>query len=390
MNRRIYLMLLSLAFVLRLSAQQSMSLAEAIDYALANSPEVRIANLNIKDAEWRVKENKSIALPHLALGIDYNYYIQQPALPIEALGFEGGEPGQKITFALQKSLNGKIELNQLLFSNEYLIGIKGARMYHEYVTLQLNAARERVRNHVRDAYLPALLFTKAVEVLDSNIQNQVELVNETKAILKAGFAEQLDVDRLEYILSSLQIRRETQVRQQEIVVNALKYQLNIPVSEVVTVSDDLDALLAEYASIDPNEELNYMNRPDYVAILKAQELDQMQVQLYEKDWLPTLSFFASYNPGFQGNKELFWIPSALAGVSLRMNIYDGGWSRAKQERATISALQTEEQKHLMTTGFDLEVENARVQYNTALQQVQDQEHNLDLARRIHVTFRNKI
>jgi outer membrane protein TolC len=39
----------------------------------------------------------------------------------------------------------------------------------------------------------------------------------------------------------------------------------------------------------------------------------------------------------------------------------------------------------MTTGFDLEVENARVQYNTALQQVQDQEHNLDLARRIHVT-----
>jgi len=161
--------------------------------------------------------------------------------------------------------------------------------------------------------------------------------------------------------------------------------LNIPVNESLSISDDLDALLAEYASIDPNEELNYMNRPDYVTVLKAQELDQTQVQLYEKDWLPTLSFFASYDPSFQGNSNLYWIPSALAGVSLRMNIFDGGWSRAKQERAMISALQTEEQKHLMTSGFDLEVENARVQYGTALQLVQDQEHNLDLARRIHVT-----
>jgi len=388
MNTKIYIIIISLFFGAKLSSQQAMSLTQAIDYALANHPDVRIANLNVKDAEWRVKENKSIALPHLSLGANYNYYIQQPALPAEAIGIPGAE-GQKISFALQTSINGKIELNQLLFSNEYLVGIKGARMYHDYVQLQLDAVKEEVRNKVRDAYIPALLLTKSVEILDKNIENQQELVDETQAIQKAGFAEQLDVDRLEYLLSNLKTRRENLSLQKEIVVNALKFQLNIPVSQVITVSDDMDALLADYTSINPDEALDYMNRPDYVAILKQEELQAVQVELYEKDWLPTLNLFGSYDPSFQGNNNLYWIPSALAGVSLRMNIYDGGWSKAKQERATIQALQVTEYKNVMIQGFDLEIENARVQYRTASQEVQDQERNLALAQRIHETSETK-
>jgi outer membrane protein TolC len=388
MSRRIFFILLSLSFGLTLKSQKTFSLAEAIDYALANHPDVRVANLNLKDAEWRIKENRATALPQLSLGVNYQYYIQQPGLPIEALGFEG-EPGQRITFALRNNLSGSIQYNQLLFNNSYTVGIKAAKLYREYVNLQLNSVKEKVRNNVMDAYMPALLLTQSINVLDENITNQEKLFNETKAVYKAGFAEQLDVDRLDYVMSTLKMERENLSRQKETVIDLLKFAMNIPVGEEINLSDDLDALLQEYASIDPDEALDYNNRPDYITILKARELNQIQVDLYDKDWLPTVSFFASYNPSFQGNQKLFWIPAALAGVSINMPIYDGGLSRARQERAKIAAMQVDEQKNTMLKAFDLEIETARIQYKNAKQKVQDQEKNLALAQRIYNTSQIK-
>ncbi|MFZ1679182.1 MAG: TolC family protein [Saprospiraceae bacterium] len=389
MYRRLLLTILPLSFVVILSAQKTMSLSDAIEYAMANHPDVRIAKLNVKDAEWRIKENRATAYPQLSLGINYQFFIQQPALPAEALGFGGSEPGQKIKFQLRNNLTGKVEYDQLLFNNSYLVGLKAAKLYRQYVDLQLSSVREKVRNSVTDAYLPALLISETVIVLDKNIENQQKLFNDTKATYKAGFVEQLDVDRLDYLLSTLKTQRDNLVRQKETIINALKFTINIPVSEEIMLSDDLDALLQKYVTLNPDEALDYNNRPDYVTILKARELNAVQVELYQKDWLPTVSFFASYNPSFQGNSKLFWIPSAVAGLAISMPIYDGGLSKAKQERAIIAATQVDEQKNMLVRAFDLEIENARNQYKNARQKVDNQEHDLALAQRIYDTTQIK-
>lgn len=384
MNPKPIFLLLFLLAAFGLKAQQTLTLSEAIDYAIANHPEVRLAQLNLRDAEWRIKENKATALPQVNLGINYSYFLQQPAVPAEAFGFPG-EEGQKLTFALRNNLAGKVSVNQLLFNNSYLVGIKAAKVYREYVNLHLNAVKENLRQKVRDAYLPALLITESVTVLDSNIINQENLVNETRAIYKAGFVEQLDVDRLELIASTLRTQRESLLRQREILVNLLKFTIQMPVEDQIILKDDMEILLDQYADINAEEELDLNKRPEYVSLLKARELNEIQVELYEKDWLPTISAFASYDPSFQGNEKLYWIPSAIAGLAVTMPIYDGGLSKAKQERAIIAAMQVDEQKNMMVRGFELEVENARTQYKSALMEVEDAERNLALAGKIHNT-----
>ena len=388
MFKRLTIVSVALLLILRLEAQKTMSLSEAIDYALAHHPDIRVANLNVKDAEWQIQENKATALPHVDLGVSYSYFIQQPAIPAIALGF-GEDPNQKLTFALRNNLAGKISVNQLLFNNSYLIGMKAARMYRDYVNLQLDAVKEKLRQNVRDAYLPALLLTESVAVLDSNIVNQELLLNETKAIYKAGFVEQLDVDRLDLISSTLKTERESLLRQRDILIDVFKFAINMPASEQVILSDDLTSLLNAYADINVEEELDYNSRPDYVTMQKLKEMNKLNIELYDKDWLPTVSLFASYDPTFQGNDKLYWIPSAIAGISVNMPIYDGGLSRAKQERAIIAAMEVDEQSDMMIRGFDLEIQNARNQYKNAVQKVKDQERNLALAKRIHNTSQIK-
>jgi outer membrane protein TolC len=389
MIRRILFLLIPFGLSTATFAQEAMSLADCIEYALVNHQEVHLAQLSMRDADWQIKENRAAAYPHFSLGLNANRYIQQPALPAEALGFEGAPAGTKVKFALENTYSGTITYDQLLFNSDYIVSLKAAKLYRQYAELQYRTVVERVRDKVNDAYLPALVLSESISVLDRNITNQELLLKETKATYATGFVEQLDVDRVDYVVSTLKTLRESQVRQRDMMLDNLKFTMNMPLATVITLSDDIDKLLADYDDIDPEEALNYMNRPQYPEILKLRELSQVQIEIYQKDWLPKLSFFANYNPSFQGGDELFWIPSALIGFSLTMPIYDGGYSDAKEERAIVSALKVDEQKSTIMRALDLQVETARKQYANNKQKVADQEHNVALAQRIHDTAQAK-
>lgn len=387
MIRRILLLLIPFGFAaLPTSAQESMSLEDCIAYALTNHPDVHLAQLTMKDANARIKENRSDAYPHFNLGAFADHYIQQPAIPGEALGF--GDIG-KVKFALQNNYHGSVSYDQLLFNSDYVVSLKAAKMYKDYAQLQLETVKEKVRDMVTDAYLPALVVSESIKVLDENILNQQQLLKETKATYGSGFLEQLDVDRVEYVVSTLTTLRESQVRQREILLDNLKFTMNKPLTDQISLTDDIDKLLADYDDINPEEVLDYMNRPQYVEMLKLRELSEVQVEVYQKDWLPKLSFYASYNPSFQGNDKLYWIPSAIMGLSLTMPIYDGGFSDALQERAEVNVMKVDEQKQTLMRALDLEVEVARKQYANSKQKMADQEFNVNLAKKIFDTTQIK-
>ncbi len=373
-----------------------MRLADCIQYAYDNNPQMRIAQLQVTDADWQIKENKAIGFPQLAAGISYQYFIQRPGIPASIFAFGPGSDTLgdiKIAFSAKHNLTPSLAYNQLLFSNSYLIGLKAAQYYREYVADQLAVTRQTLRDQVTDAYLPALLIAENLGILDKNIGNLEKLLSETKATQQAGFAEQLDVDRLELSLSSLKAERDNIVRQREIVVNALKMAMGMPVKQALELADDVQKLMSEYAGADLTSELNFMNRPEYIQLLKGRELNLLQAKLYEKPWMPTLAGFLQYQPGWQGafaeGKKWFFIPSAIAGVSLSIPIWDGGANKARRERVLVTVQTIEAQKQLLENALTLQLENARKQYQNATERVQTQQKNLALADRIYTTTQTK-
>ena len=53
-------------------AQENITLRESIGLALKNSQVVQVATENVTGAEFKIKENKSLYLPQINLGVSYN------------------------------------------------------------------------------------------------------------------------------------------------------------------------------------------------------------------------------------------------------------------------------------------------------------------------------
>ena len=389
-NKLPILLLSALAMLVPISmqSQNDMSLSDCVNYAYDHHPDMRIAQLQIKDADWQVKENLRTGLPQFSAGLDFQHFIQVPELPAEALGFQA-PPGTRLAFQLQNSITGSVQYNQLLFSNSYLLGLKAARYYREYVDTQVESKRYAVRNQVIDAYLPALLMTESLDLMDKNIANLEKLLADTREIFKAGFAERLDVERLELALNSLQSERDNLVRQQTLVTDALKFTIGMPVGTDLKPSDDLDQLLEEYAVVDLDSEMDFNTRPEYRELLKGRGLSDIQVDLFRNPWIPTVAGFVSASGSYQGNDELFWVPTALVGVSVSIPIFDGGVTQAKRERAIIDAQEVDIRREMLENALTLELTSARNQYRNSLERSQNMQRNLDLANRVYETTRKK-
>lgn len=429
MHRLLLFLFIILTNVGFIAAQQRMSLNDCISYGLANNPQVKIAQLQVSDADWQIKENTATGLPQVTAGLGYTGFIQRGGLPSGALSFGGGgggpvppfvyeqftndqvqalgaflgaafqsDPDSKLYFNPVHSASASLSANQLIFSNSYLLARKAAKFYRAYANEQLAITKRGLRNQIIEAYLPALLISDNLTTLDRNISNLARLLGETKEINKAGFVEQLDVDRIELAYSTLRSERDNLARQRETVVDALKLVMGMTVTDSLFLSDNTEQLLAQNTEADLTSALNYMNRPEYTSLLKGRELSLIQVRLNEKTWMPTVVGFLQWQGGYQGGfgttdgesfKDWYFIPSTVGGISISSTLYDSGVSKAKRQRAILALQGLDEQKKMLENAFELELIAARKQYMNAMDRTRNQEKNVELAKRIYKTTETK-
>jgi outer membrane protein len=409
--------------ILRGEAQDvvRMTLEDAVKYALDNSNTIKTAQQNLTDADLRIRENLTASLPKVDAKLDLQHWLLQPKIPSSALGFGGGtadafgniyqnlgilaqssgatlvippptDAGDgKIAFQLKNSFSGGITVSQLVYSGSYNEAKRAARDYKSLVRTQLDSKIEDVRNKVVDAYLPALMIDEGVKTLNQNIKNLEKTLVEVKATFKAGFIEQLDVDRLEFSIGNLKAQRDNLIRQRETPINALKLTISFPLEKNLELADDLNSLLKPMSETEINEALDLQKRAQIRELEASQKLLEIQVDVIKASALPTVAAFVSANYGVQGNKlnSLFGVPSALVGVSVNYNIWDNGERKIKIQRAQIQLDQFKMVRQDAERGMTLQTMVARNSINTTKKNLEAQEKNLALAERIYSVTQKK-
>jgi outer membrane protein TolC len=414
-----------LLLALPLLAQQQavqMSLDDAIDYALENSLTIKDAQIAIADAEEQIVERRSSGLPQVNGSLNYQHYLAVPRQPLpegfdifglfgqvlavdlydqlsnqtqmavdESFSGNGGGGGDEgIAFFLRNNFTAGIDVNAMIFDGSFFVALKAARAYRQYTLRDFATTQREVENAVIEAYLPVLLVQENIELLEKNIKNLEQLLFETRELYKAGFAEQLDLDRQELSLSNLRIERENLVRQKEVSLTNLKYTIGFPIDQPLVVSDDLDAMTIEAEAL-LSEEASPASRPEVALIDQAIRMNELNIKLNQAGYLPSLNAFGAVQQQYQGDdfQSGFWAPSAYVGLSMSVPIFDGLNKKAKIQRARLDLEKARNQREELVRGISLEVANAQTNFRNASSRLNSQQKNLDLAERIYETAQVK-
>ena len=396
-----------------LTAQQSFSLDQAVEYAVRHSPTLEINDLEKADAEAQIKERLSVGMPKLNGTAGYTYNIQIPQQPVadfitpalygvlfqEGLvePFDLGEPATfPLGFGLKHTVEAGLSMQTLLFDGSFLYSIKAAREYRNYVDKQAQQTRYEIKSNVVKSYLPVLVAEKNKDILDKNIANLENSLRETKIIYENGFVEKLDVDRLELSLENLRTERKKIDQVVTVTLNALKYQMGYPVNKDIEVEDDLDVLVAGLIAekVDIEKEENLSKRPEIAIIEEGDKLNDINIKAIKAGYYPSLSGFAAhqqtlYRDKLFDSKESDWIPATFVGVNLNVPIFDGFEKKAKLQRALVSQRKNQIQLEEFKRGVQLQVVNAKINFSNTQQTAMNAKKTFELSERIHETTKIK-
>ncbi|MFO8087516.1 MAG: TolC family protein [Bacteroidales bacterium] len=391
---KILLALLPLAIALTSRAQdtlESYSLKEARAYALEHNINVKNADLDVEKAKKQVWETTAIGLPQVNSSFSYNNNIDLATQLLPGEFF--GQPGQfvEVQFGTQHNATANVSANQIIFSGPYIVGLQAARTFKNISAHQKVKTRIETKYAVTQAYYSILVARENIEFLKKTKSNMEDLLADITATWQEGLAEETDVDQIRINLLEINNQLSTLQRQADVGKSALKYQMGLPMSETIELRDSLTGILSamnlEQAG---GKTLKAEDHIDYKIVNTQERMRYLEMQREKTEYLPSISAFYSHQQNamreefnyFDGNDNK-WFTSNVIGLQVEMPIFSSGSRLSKVQQAQIELEKTQNQKKQLQQSLQMNVQQARTSYMSALERYHTQKENLQLAQKVY-------
>ncbi len=419
MKHIFFTMLVLLGITYHANAQQAapatkppynFSLDDCINYAYEHQDTVVNARLDVKSAEYKVRETTGIGLPQINGAVNFQDYLKIPTVlfpnfvtpavydvlikqkvkdgtgntitttPAGAGGYQSVSLNQKY------NSNIGITLNQLLFDGSYLVGLKASRTYKELSERSYVRSRIEAKVNVTKAYYQVLVSNERLKLLDADLEQLKQLNDQTIALNKQGFVEKIDVDRIKVQYNNLLTVKENTIRLLVLNYQLLKFQMGMPVNDEITLTDKLENIKLELDASPSTDTSFYHNRVEYNLGETALKLNQLDLQLKKSKYLPSLAAVASSAFQFQNNSfgSLYSrsYPSTYIGIGLNVPIFSGGQRSNQVKQSQIAVLKSQNDLFNLKNALTLQANAAQITYINGLRSLDNQKQNQQLAQEV--------
>jgi len=367
------------------------TLQEAIDFAIDSSYATINARRDVAIALKQKWETTADGLPQIDGGLTYEYnpIIRQTPLPAELVD---GEPGTfiPVEFSPRQNMNASVTLNQIIFDGSYIVALQAAKTFLEYSDNNETRTKLEVRKDVVSAYGNVLLTQNSIVIVESNLETAKENLRETRITFENGLAEEEDVEQLQITYQQLQSQLNNAKRMEDISKESLNMVLGLPISTEVELLEDLENLAnrdALEASL-ITEDLQVENTIQFKIADNLVKQRELEMKLEKSKALPSLSAFANYGQiSFGENFEFFssqadWFEFSTIGVSLNVPIFSSLQRSARTQKAKIEMEKAETRKVEAINQINLQLNNAKSNFEFAVDNYELSKDNLKLAERI--------
>ncbi|MGB2231557.1 MAG: TolC family protein, partial [Flavobacteriaceae bacterium] len=368
----------------------SLSLDEAISYALEHNRNAKNASRDIEAAEKQQWETIAIGLPQINAGISYQNNIKQQVSLIPA-EFFGGNPGEfeEVIFGTKQNAQGFASLNQLIFNGSYIVGLQASRVFLEISKFAKEKTDLEVRQAVIKTYGNVLVSEESIRILENNKEVLDKNVNETQKIYDNGLAELESLEQLQITLQSIESSLNKAYRFNEITKKMLNVVIGLEINETVILSDKLEDLTFKKRNntIAVNQE-NLDNNIDLKIAENNKASKELLVKLEKSNALPTLNAYlnGSYS-GFSNNfsfleRDQNWYGASVVGVNLSIPVFSSLGRSAATQRAKINYEKAKDDYIEIEQNLILQLETVKNEYQFAIEDLDIKKKSLALAERI--------
>ena len=371
------------SFILAQEKEMSLSMQEAIDYAIKNSYENKVSLNNIEAAKKKKWETTTIGLPQINGKVDYQNNLKQL---FDAVDFNNdGFPD----FGAKHSMNAGVTLSQLIFDGSYLVGLQSAKTYLKISEQAKEKTELATREAVINAYGNVLVTEKSIEILENNKKILEKNLNETQKTYDNGLTELENVEQLQITLGNVESNLNNAKRLKEIAYQMLNISLGNAIDTKLTLTSTLDNLVIENTDLSLlASQFNIDNHIDFKIAQNDRESKRLLMKFEKSKALPTLSAFVNYNAVANSNSFSFfetsqkWVNTSVLGVTLNVPLFSsfGRSSRTAQAKIELenADIRLEEAKQKL----NLQVKTAKSEYQLGIENYETAKKNLALAERI--------
>lgn len=378
------------------SADKRFTLQECLSYALEHNENIRIASLEIDAAKAKTGEYLSAGFPQIdgSAMINKNLKLRTTFLPADQFPQPVPVPKDSlIEMAFATPYDGDIGINisQMIFDGSYFVGVQASKTYQEKSRKDHIKSKIDVTESVTKAYYAVLVNQMLFETFESNYQRLDSLVRETSIMQENGFVELLDLNRTKVEFNNIKTQKKNAERKVEISVVLLKYQMGMPVGEEIELVDKISDL-----QFNVDDELKmqykYQRRIDYSILETNILLAGLEMKNNKVQYLPNLDLFFSWgmNAGVREFNKLselknkkVWPEYQMAGLSLKLPIFDGLYKAKKIQQNKIKIKQLDYQRQMLENSIQMEVNQMRKTLVMNLDLLQSQEENSKLAESVY-------
>lgn len=410
-------------FAIWVSAQgqsvHDLTLDQAVELALKNAEELK--NLRL-DEEIQVLNNKEITgmtLPQVSASGQASYYTNLPQIQFPTSDFsiyqvlerEGvrDENGnainvdnatfgtQPVSFVAPWNFQFGLSINQLLFQPDVFIALKAKEAVLQYNRDNIRVSEDKIKEEVQKAYYAVLIAEEQKRIAEGTALRLDQLSAEMTQMYQKGFAEKLDIDKLQVSQNNTKTSINQIVNAINISKALLKNTIGLPITDEINLTEALEPQDLNELLLVSTDSFNYENRSEIILLNSARILQEIDVKRQESAYLPTVAAFyqiqrdGQRNPIFAtgGNSPWFWYNTGLIGLSVNQPIFDGFQRKHKVGQAKLKLIKVDNSRIQLKRAIDMEQNIARNSLENAMLNLQVQEANSQLAEEVFEVTQKK-
>jgi outer membrane protein len=379
----IIILLLSMPGVLFGQSSLTLNLEQAKKHALEHNKSLINAGLAISKSELAVREAIANGLPQVNASADYSNSL---GADITIQFMPGAQPA---VIPIKPQSNLYLNVGQLLFSGNYIVGIQTARLYNDLSVKSRQKTELEVLTQVSDAYYLVLVSRELLGIMKQNAENLDKLFQKMKAMEEVGVIESLDVDQLSVQINTLQNAVKASERQLELATNLLRLQLGEGVDTRIELTEELSSVMdgAGFEGI-LLKSFDLSGNIDYQLMQQQVLISEKMVNMQKANALPTLSAFYRYTYKLL-KPDFDMTPPNMLGLQMNIPIFSSGVRTYQVRQAEIGLKTAQNQQDIVSDQLRIQEKQLRYNYVNALETYQNQQKNIEVARRVYNNLKLK-